>query len=77
MKREDVIRMAIEADLVPDALWDNPELERFAELVAAAEREACAKLCGELGQAMLRGGKLQAGAVSKRIEDAIRARSTT
>ncbi len=31
--------MAIEADLVPDALWETPELERFAELVAAAERE--------------------------------------
>ena len=27
--------------------WDY-EIERFAELIAAAEREACVKVCGEL-----------------------------
>ena len=27
-------------------------VERFAELVAAAEREACAKICVEFGQTM-------------------------
>ena len=45
MTRDDIIRMAREAG------WTGPEenvtyvamLERFAELVAAAEREACAK----------------------------------
>lgn len=45
MKRDEIIRMAIEAELVPDALWETPELARFAELVAAAERDACAKVC--------------------------------
>jgi hypothetical protein len=45
MTRADIIRMAIEAELVPDALWETPELERFAALVAAAEREACAQAC--------------------------------
>jgi hypothetical protein len=55
MTREDVIRMAGEAGF---NLHHNPELydcmvanyksiERFAALVAAAEREACAKVCEE------------------------------
>jgi hypothetical protein len=51
MDRDDVIRMAREAG-VPHTYWGDlcPEydidvLERFAALVAAAEREACAELC--------------------------------
>ena len=58
MNREDIIRMAREAhhDLVtqdyPGHLgrldpWTIRLLERFAALVAAAEREACAKVCKE------------------------------
>ena len=41
MTNEDLIRMAREAGLV---MYDysDPSLERFANLVAAAEREACA-----------------------------------
>ena len=41
MTDEDIIRMAREAGLV---MYDysDPSLERFANLVAAAEREACA-----------------------------------
>jgi len=49
MKREDIIRMAREAG------WGNlvsmpyvEALERFAALVAAAEREACAQVCDDL-----------------------------
>ena len=52
MTREDIIRMAREAKI--DQLWgDDPladwsvELTIFAALVAAAEREACAKVCEE------------------------------
>ena len=45
MNREDIIRMAREAGLDPD-LWNYTDaFERFAALVAAAEREACAKEC--------------------------------
>jgi hypothetical protein len=51
MKKEDVIRMAKEAKLnigpagMGQTVWGgDAELERFAALVAAAEREACAKL---------------------------------
>ena len=48
MTRDDIIKMAKEAKLPYE--YDTgrvvhlKELERFAELVAAAEREACAKL---------------------------------
>lgn len=47
MTRDDVIRMAREAEMGFDttALQFVAELERFAALVAAAEREACAKVC--------------------------------
>ena len=62
MTRDDIIKMAREADLVSwlpnstysDGVWwidahePGSELERFAALVAASEREACAKACDEL-----------------------------
>jgi hypothetical protein len=48
MNRDDIIRMAREARLVPKWLElcpkDEEALVRFAALVTAAEREACAKL---------------------------------
>lgn len=48
MTREDIIRIAREAGLSNDfghlGYPYLPELERFAALVAAAEREACAEL---------------------------------
>ncbi len=45
MDREDIIRMAREVGLWPAVTDMFPkELERFAALVAAAEREACAKV---------------------------------
>ena len=55
MTRDDIIRMAREAGLANRGVfaeyWEGwPEqLERFAALVAAAEREACAKVCEEPG----------------------------
>jgi hypothetical protein len=56
-KESDVIRMAREAGIEWDLIDKNEGqiwyitragLERFAALVAAAEREACAKVCDEL-----------------------------
>ena len=51
VNRDDIIRMAWEAGFIEGMSWGyevweaNPaSLERFAALVAAAEREACAKL---------------------------------
>jgi len=50
--REDIIRMAREAgfnEIQTNAMVFGAILERFAALVAAAEREACAKVCEEPG----------------------------
>ena len=56
MNRDDIIRMAREARGYPAAptdgslwLFSESHLERFASLIAAAEREACAKVCEEPG----------------------------
>lgn len=50
MDREDIVRMAREAGA--SQLENMPGfidyLQKFAALVAAAEREACAKVCEEL-----------------------------
>ena len=52
LNREDIIRMASEAGFSTDSEliwckgWEiSPFLARFAALVAAAEREACARAC--------------------------------
>jgi hypothetical protein len=49
MTREDIIRMAREANVYCTTRQPTLDamLERFATLVAAAEREACAKLADE------------------------------
>ena len=48
MTHDDIIRMAREADCLDDqhygTVWAS-KLARFAALVAAAEREACAQVC--------------------------------
>ena len=48
MTRDDIIKMAQEAGLPYEhdtgSIMYLKQIERFAELVAAAEREACAKL---------------------------------
>ena len=48
MNREDIIRMAQEAGVTAERVRD---LINFANLVASAEREACAKAC-EQGEFM-------------------------
>jgi hypothetical protein len=51
MTRDDIMRMARETDCLDDqhygSVWAD-KLERFANLVAAAEREACAELLDEM-----------------------------
>ena len=44
MSREDIICMAEEAGLIAEFHGVFPSMERFAALVASAEREACAKV---------------------------------
>ena len=45
MTKDDIIRMAKEAGFTRTKM--HGALERFANLVAAAEREACVKVCEE------------------------------
>ena len=61
MTREDIIAWAREAGDTLNKEW----LERFAALVAAAEREACAKVCEEEG---LLWGQRYAAAIRARKE---------
>jgi hypothetical protein len=62
MTRDDIIKMAKEAKLPYE--YDTgrvlylKELERFAALVAAHEREACAKVCDEKVDAEYATGKV-------------------
>lgn len=77
MQRENIIRMAREAGwemddscvLEPEIVWYivQGQLERFAQLVAAAEREACAKVCEDMQNGWASDDHLQCA-------DAIRAR---
>ena len=74
MDREEIIRMAREAGFqvygtdvwITDGWWLE-ELERFAVLVAAHERKACASICFQEGPSI--DGEL--------IAEAIRARGNT
>jgi len=65
MTRDDIIRMAREAwklEYIPES--DVPKLERFYALVAAHEREACAKLCEQ--KSAIRGGEVFATRIRAR-----------
>lgn len=56
MKRDDIIRMAREAGVLKmlgGHLGWQEFAERFAALVEAAEREACAKVCEEQASASI------------------------
>ncbi len=74
MNRDEIIRMAREAGIrvsgPMDTLSQNNvythELHRFADLIAAAEREACAKVCDERERANLYGVKECAAAIRTR-----------
>jgi len=81
MNREDVVRMAREAGFgvaFPESTYDftgavfasdeniTDELERFAALVAAAEREACATLVDHI---LCEGGGTYGDAIRARIEE--------
>jgi hypothetical protein len=58
MNREDIIRMAREAGLIDPDLGEcvtdygdaTDSIRRFAALVTAAEREACAEICDRVAR---------------------------
>ena len=72
MTKDDILRLAREAGLA-DPMVFYAGYERFANLVAAAEREACAKLCETHAAANTSWTK----AAVKDCAEAIRARGTT
>lgn len=91
MNREEIIRMAREAEIIDfrDASDDQHVaqmiefLQRFADLVVAAERESCAKVCEEISDDYMRSEsrlypemKTDAQAGASDCEAAIRARNT-
>jgi len=67
MTKDEIIAFAQHCGL-PDPMVFIAAYERFANLVAAAEREECAKLCDELQQQWRPAGE---------CADAIRARGNT
>ena len=66
MNRDDIIAMAREAGYISSQFTSTTTLERFAALVAAAEREACARACEERG--MVKGGEVFAARIRARGE---------
>jgi len=48
MNKDDIIRMAWKANLPSCHITHPKALERFAAVVAAHEREECAKICDSL-----------------------------
>jgi hypothetical protein len=70
MTRDDIIRMAQEVWSAGDVYIgpSTESLERFAAVVAAAEREECAKVCDERERANLYGFKECAAAIRARGE---------
>jgi hypothetical protein len=67
MTREDIIRMAREAGF-DDFFCRDLMLERFAALVAEAQREACEKECAEIAERF--------GGTARDCAEAIRARGS-
>ena len=85
MNRDDIVRMAREAGLFTHREV-QPELERFAALVAAAEREACAEHYLDIMRKAIKDEREACaaicdhhdkwGAIPRQAAAAIRARST-
>ena len=78
MTRDDILRMAREAGFVLSSNATGEAMGRFARfaaLVAAAEREACAQVCVEISKDYWMGDAQFEAAT--RCLNAIRARSNT
>ena len=74
MTQDEIIRMAREVDAITGLIgrWiflDAAHLERFAALVAAHEREACAKACEKRSHRNDDMGAICAAAIRARGQD--------
>ena len=76
MTRDDIIRMAWEAGFGFNGA-SSPAIERFAALVAAAEREACALVCETLWNTHTNAMATEEEAYGEKCAGAIRARGET
>ena len=74
MTQDEIISMAHECHVPVD--WRVKNLVRFANLVAARERESCAKVCEPQGGMVTVNGRLAGvyGVLAREIAKAIRAR---
>ena len=75
MNSEEIIEMA--SQVYGECVWHESallRLEAFVKLVAAKEREACAKVCGKFADEALVCGDEDAVMCFEQAEDAIRAR---
>ena len=68
MTRDEIIDLACE-HTVGGLEFDEEGLLRFVEIIAAAEREACAKVCEELGYYAKHGGWGCADAIRARGQE--------
>ena len=73
LTRDDIIKLAIDAGVSIRGHYDETgstpaELQRFAELVAAAERKECAKVCQDVVESGMYGGRQQYAAAACRDE---------
>jgi len=48
---KELVRQAKQSN--PNLIWEDSELERFAELVRQDEREACAALCDDIADRIM------------------------
>lgn len=74
MNRDDILRMAEESGLDHMPGWLTlpavlANLERFAALVAIAEREACARVCDEVDRRWINQAEKCAAAIRARGEE--------
>ena len=77
MTNNDILRMAVEAGFADaqGVVHAAYQLEAFANLVASAEREACADICDDKHHSWRWGDGLEATSGPKECAAAIRARS--
>lgn len=74
MTQDEIIEMARQAGFYNHMPIDETMLKHFAKLVAAKEREACAKVCGKFADEALVCGDEDAVMCFEQAEDAIQAR---
>lgn len=81
MNREDIIKLGEQADLAADKElgmpgefhpdWHDVRDQKFAALVAAAERTACEQACDDLLQATCQANRQQFSEHRQGVEDGI------